>query len=409
VTDETRLARVALGLLVEPGNRELGGLVRAAGPVEALRRLREGNADPRLIECSRLRLIDIDPIELADRALERADRLGVRIVTPEDEEWPAQLEDLVGISLDVKDPIERHTYPPQCVWLRGPWRLAEACQRAVAVVGSRASTSYGKHVATELGFGLAERGWTVVSGGAFGIDAAAHRGALAGGGCTIAVLACGIDRPYPASHASLFDRIGEEGLLFSEWPPGADPHRHRFLIRNRVIAALPRGTAMVEAGYRSGARFTLNRAKRLNRACVAFPGPVTSAVSQGCHIEIRNNEAVLAASALEVIDSVGRIGLDLAPPPTPVAASPRDLLTTVQAQVLDGVRPRKILTAEQIAAAVGVSSREARAALPLLESGKFVTAVNGGYRLHRPSDDKPVRLRGAHPASATPPRPQSGA
>lgn len=404
MSDETRLARVALGLIVEPGNRELGRLVRTTGPAQALRRLRDGRADTRLLECSRLRLIDIDPIELAERALERAHRLGVRIVTPEDEEWPPQLEDLVGISIDGKEPIDRNTYPPQCVWLRGPWRLSEACERAVAVVGSRASTSYGNHVATELGYGLAERGWTVISGGAYGIDAAAHRGALAGGGCTIAVLACGIDRPYPASHASLFDRIGEEGLLFSEWPPGADPHRHRFLIRNRVIAALPQGTAMVEAGYRSGARFTLNRAKRLNRACVAFPGPVTSAMSVGCHIEIRNSEAVLAASAAEVIDSVGRIGLDLAPAPAPVPPSPRDRLTTVQAQVLDGVRPRKVLTAEQIAATVGVSSREARGALPVLESAKFVTAVGGGYRLHRDSDDKLVRLRGAHPASATPPR-----
>src|SRR5262249_3667012 len=163
------------------------------------------------------------------------------------------------------------------------WSLAEACERAVAIVGSRASTSYGDHIATDLAYSLAEQGWTIVSGGAYGIDTAAHRGALAAHGCTIAVLACGIDRPYPTPNASLFDRIGENGLLFSEWPPGPDPHRHRFLIRNRVIAAAGRGTVMVEAGRRSGARFTLARAHRLNRVCVAVPGPVTSAMSVGCH------------------------------------------------------------------------------------------------------------------------------
>ena len=128
-----------------------------------------------------------------------------------------------------------------CLWVRGDRPLADAFARSVAVVGARAATSYGNHVATELAYGLANRGWTVVSGGAFGIDAAAHRGALAGSGLTAAILACGVDRPYPSAHASLFERIAEEGLLVSEWPPGAEPHRHRFLQRMREcnIAAPP--------------------------------------------------------------------------------------------------------------------------------------------------------------------------
>ena len=168
------------------------------------------------------------------------------------------------------------------------------------------ATAYGEHVAAQLGYGLAERGWTVVSGGAFGIDAAAHRGALAAGGCTVAVLACGIDRPYPVSHTALFERIGEHGLLLSEWPPGADPHRRRFLIRNRVIAALTRGTVLVEAGVRSGARFTLGRARALNRLAMAVPGPVTSAMSVGSHEELRTGGTILVADADHVIDAVGQ-------------------------------------------------------------------------------------------------------
>jgi len=260
-------------------------------------------------------------------------------------------------------------------------RLDEACDRSVAVVGARASTSYGNHVAGELGYGLADRGWTVVSGGAFGIDAAAHRGALAAGGTTIAVLACGIDRPYPVSHTSLFERISDEGLLVSEWPPGADPHRRRFLVRNRVIAALTRGTVVVEANRRSGARFTLGRARLLRRHCLAVPGPVTSAMSVGCHDELRIEGTILVTDAAQVIEAVGQIGDDLSPWPGWGAATPLDALTALQAQVLDGVRPRKTLGAEEIAAAAGVSARDARRTLPTLEELGFVVAHGSGYRL----------------------------
>jgi DNA processing protein len=388
--DAVRLARIALAHLVEPGSRDLGDLVLRVGPVEGLRRLREGEVTDRLRNAASARLAVVDPELVARRALERADRLGVRIATPEDNEWPNQLGDLVRLSRDVADPIQRDTYPPQCLWLRGPWPLVQACERSVAVVGARASTSYGDHVAAEMAFGLTDRGWTVVSGGAFGIDAAAHRGALAGAGCTVAVLACGIDRPYPVSHSSLFDRIGEQGLLLTEWPPGSDPHRRRFLIRNRVIAALTRGTVMVEANLRSGARFTLNRARDLGRLAMAVPGPITSAMSVGSHEELRVEGSVLVANVAHVIEAVGRIGEDLAPVPR-AEEEPLDRLTPLQRQLLDGVRPRKILTAEQIAATVGVSARDARRTMPSLEAARFVTARDGGYRLWRKSDDNPKR------------------
>jgi DNA processing protein len=383
-----RAARIALAHLVEPGNRDLGDLVLRVGPVTALQRLCAGDVCDKLRDASSARLAVANPDVVAHKAVEHADRLGVRIVTPEDEEWPHQLIDLARLSRDVADAIQRDTYPPQCLWLRGPWPLAPACEKAVAIVGARASTAYGDHVATDLGFGLSNRGWTVVSGGAFGIDAAAHRGALAGVGCTIAVLACGIDRPYPISHTTLFDRIAEQGLLLTEWPPGADPHRRRFLIRNRVIAALTRGTVMVEANIRSGARFTLNRARNLGRLAMAVPGPVTSAMSVGSHEELRIEGCTLVANVDHIIETVGQIGVDL----TPIVRAPedaRDRLTPLQRQILDGVRPRKILTAEQIAEVVGASTRDARRTLPGLETAKFVTARDGGYRLWRRSDDQP--------------------
>jgi DNA processing protein len=385
--DPTRLARIALAHAVEPGSKALGDLVIAVGAVEALDRLRAGTVRGGASEAAAARLRGLDPYRLAEHAVDRANRLGVRIVTPEDEEWPGQLEDLVRISRDVSDPVQRDTYPPHCVWLSGPWPLTDACDRSVAVVGARASTPYGEHVAGDLAYGLADRGWTVVSGGAFGIDAAAHRGALAGGGCTIAVLACGIDRPYPVSHTTLFERISEEGLLFSEWPPGADPHRRRFLIRNRVIAAATRGTVVVEANLRSGARYTAGRARDLGRSVLAVPGPITSAMSAGCHEELRAEGTVLATSVAHIVEAVGRIGEDLAPVARAEEA-PRDHLTPLQAQVLDGVRARKVLTAEEIAGVVGVSTRDARRTLPSLEQLGFVTAQGAGYRLPRKSDKR---------------------
>jgi DNA processing protein len=381
-----KLAWIALGYLVEPGNRELGLLVRRVGPVEALDRLVAGGVSERLRDAVAVRLTargrGVDPVRLAEAALERAERLGVRILTPQCDEWPRTVGQLATISRDgtANGSVDRDTDPPLCIWVRGGVALDEAFDRAVAMVGARACSHYGTQVATDLSYGLAERGWTVVSGGAYGIDAAAHRAALSAGGITVAVLACGIDRPYPAGHASLFDHIADEGLLISEWPPGAAPHRHRFLIRNRLIAAATRGTVVVEAGSRSGARQTLGRARRLGRVVMAVPGPVTSAMSVGCHAELRTLDTRLVTSASEIIEEVGRIGDDLAPIPRG-ADRPHDALDPLSSRILDAVLPRKPRSAEQIAAAAGVSAREARRALPFLLAGGFVVANQGAYRL----------------------------
>ena len=192
-------------------------------------------------------------------------------------------------------------------------------QRAAAVVGTRAATAYGEHVAADLAAGLAERDVAVVSGGAYGIDGAAHRAALAADGITVAVLAGGLDVPYPAGHSALLHRIGQHGLLLTEYPPGVRPARHRFLTRNRLVAAVAGAAVVVEAGLRSGAANTAAWARALGRVVAAVPGPVTSSASAGCHALLRNG-AELVTRADDVVELVGRIG-ELAPEePRPTTA-----------------------------------------------------------------------------------------
>jgi len=384
-TDDRRLAWIALGAVVEPGNRELGTLVRRVGPLRALELACSTAVSAALSGAVAARLAGGPPLlqarALAERLVERADRLGVRIVCPDDAEWPSRLHDLVRISRDhTGAPVDRDTDPPLCLWVRGAAPLDSALARSVAMVGARAASDYGRHVAGDLAYGLADRGWTVVSGGALGIDAAAHRAALAAGGCTVAVLACGVDRPYPVSHTGLFERIGEEGLVISEWPAGAPPYRVRFLIRNRLIAAAAAGTVLVEAAHRSGARQTLRRTCQLGRPALVVPGPATSAMSVGCHEELRREGTRLVASVADVLEEVGRIGDDLAPE-VRGPARPHDSLDPLAAQVLDAVLPRKPRSAEEIAAAAGVSGRDARRALPLLAAAGHVVALDDGYRL----------------------------
>jgi DNA processing protein len=287
------------------------------------------------------------------------------------------------ISEPGKGRINEDTFPPQALWLRGAPDLSELATRAVAIVGARASSPYGQHIAADLGYTLASRGWTVVSGGALGIDAAAHRGALAAGGDTVAVLACGVDRPYPAAHTSLFEQIAENGLVVSEWPPATDPHKHRFLIRNRVIAALARGTVLVEAGLRSGARQTLGRARQLNRRTMAVPGPVTSATFAGSHEELRRDgpdRVALVTCADHVIEETGPIGELAGHLHGP--AYVYDALNGVEQQLVDAAQKRRGTTAAELAAVAGVGLRDALAVLPSLAvRGYLQRSPDGRYRL----------------------------
>ena len=375
---EDRLARVALTMLAEPGNRSVWALVRAAGAPATLERLLTDDIpDPGLRSTVLARRGAGDPRRLAEAALHRGERLGARIVVPADDEWPAGLEDLATLELGVGGRTNQDIRPPLCFWARGAPGLREAFERSVAVVGARAATGYGTHVTTDLAYGLAEREWTVVSGGAFGIDAAAHRGALAAGGLTVAVLACGVDLPYPAGNSALFERITETGLLISEWPPGAEPLRHRFLIRNRVIAAATRGTVVVEAAARSGASQTMSRVLALDRVAMIVPGPVTSAMSVGCHELLRDNpQARLVTGLPHVLEEVGRIGEYLAMPPRGRQHA-RDSLDEDSAVLLEAVPTRGMASPEELAAKAGLSLRTVLRRLSVLESTDLIVRRDG--------------------------------
>jgi DNA processing protein len=382
-----RRARAWLSRVTEPGTVDFWRFVDDVGPVEAARRLRSGRAPERIRALVGRRAGQDE--SLTD--LRRAERCGARLVVPEDDEWPVLPLHALTVAVAAEPEDRRHQsdrttapVPPVALWVRGPARLDELADRSIAIVGSRASTAYGEHVAGELGHQLGARGWTVVSGGAFGIDAAAHRGALAAEAPTMAVLACGVDRPYPAAHGALFARIAETGLLVSEWPPGCAPLRHRFLVRNRLIAALTRGTVVVEAAARSGAQATAKRARRLGREVLVVPGPVTSAMSVGCHELLRDEEAGarLVASADHVIEAVGGIGSDLAPPPER-ASGARDGLSDIALRVLDACPVRSGVSPERLATVAGCDVLEVMRVLPALELADLVEWTGVGWRLRR--------------------------
>jgi len=289
-SDEDRAARVALTWLAEPGNHTVWSLVQQHGAPATLQQLVRGDLpETALTESVRAKTVLVDPRRMAAEALHQAQRLGVRVVVPADDEWPTQIDALATLELDAPGRVTQNVRPPLCLWVRGAWPLRETLDRSVAVVGARAATPYGTTVTTDIAYGLAERGWTVASGGAYGIDAAAHQATLAAGGRTVAVLACGLDRPYPAGNAALFERIAETGLLISEWPPGAEPLRHRFLARNRLVAAVTAGTVVVEAVVRSGSVQMMSPVLALGRVAMVVPGPVTSAMSVGCHELLRTH------------------------------------------------------------------------------------------------------------------------
>jgi DNA processing protein len=234
-------------------------------------------------------------------------------------------------------------------------------------------------VATGFGSGLAERGWTVVSGAAFGIDAAAHRGALSVDGVTVAVLAGGVDRPYPLAHSTMLQGIAERGAVVAEVAPGMAPTRPRFLLRNRIIASMSRGVVVVEAALRSGSLNTARTAAEIGRPVGVVPGPVTSMMSSGCHQARRDGLAEIVTDVDEVIDLVGDLGADAAPRRS---AEPHltDLLDPADALVLAAVPVRRALSALDIAVAAGVPVAASAAALGRLELQGFVRRDGADWR-----------------------------
>lgn len=369
MTDEHALAWAYLSRVAEPPCPALTALVMRVGVVEAAERVRRGAAGDAVDEhVAARREIDCAADDLAALA-----RLGGRLITPDADEWP--LLAFTGFR-GVTDRAQAHA--PMVLWAVGPTPLDEVAYRAAAIVGTRAATAYGEFVAGDFATGLAARDIAVVSGGAFGIDGAAHRGALAAEGLTVAVLAGGVDVPYPAGHTALLRRIAECGLLLSEYPPGVRPARHRFLTRNRLVAALAGATVVVEAGARSGAANTAAWARALGRPVCAVPGPVTSAASVGCHALLRG-DAEIVTRAEDVIELVGRAG-ELAPDEQR-PASPLDGLSDTEKRIYDALPRRGARTVDEIAVASGVPARQVLGPLANLELRGLVACRDGRFKL----------------------------
>jgi DNA processing protein len=371
-----RCARLALSRLGEPGDLRMAGLVAELGAERVYSELLDGR-DPRGVRTDvAARLDGMDPA----RDLERASRAGQRWVVPGDAEWPRSLDDLDGC-----ESLQGMGRAPLGLWVRGPVRLDEL-PAPVAVVGSRSATTYGTDVAAELAAGLARSGAAVLSGAAFGIDQAAHRGALAGGGPTVAVLACGVDRAYPAAHQALLDHLAQHGAVVSELAPGCAPTRLRFLARNRIIAALGRGTVVVEAAVRSGALNTASWSLRLNRPVMGVPGPVTSAPSEGVHQLIRSGAATLVTRAGDVLELTGAMGEHLAEAPQ-APTTRRDRLTRRQRQVLEAVPLVRPAPSDSIARTAGLGLVHVRSALDGLCRRGLVEQLPTGWRLAEAADE----------------------
>ncbi len=375
----TRLDRMALSLVVEPGDPRLTELLAVHEPGRVLAAVRGDQtlSGARLPEAWRERAVDLD--RTLDAARARAASARLRWVCPGDRGWPDRLADL-----DLVEPLHGVSGAPLGLWLRGRGDLAALTERSVAIVGARDCTTYGAECASDLGADLTDGGCTVVSGAAYGIDGCAHRGALAMDGATVAVLACGADVDYPRSHATLLDRIAEEGLVVSEQAPGQTPLRSRFLTRNRIIAGLSVGTVVVEAAVRSGSLNTLHWADRLGRITMALPGPVTSKASGGAHAAVREGRAVLVTGGADVVAEVSGLGADEVVDVAPQTEF--DLLSPMSRAALDGLDWRVPRSAAEVAARVRLTAGQVGSALGDLERQGLAARRGSGWLLARRAD-----------------------
>jgi DNA processing protein len=389
MSDDERTARAALSRLFEPQDATGLALVRTAGAEDALRIASgELSAGPGLereiagaledngavggwtglgeaLKRWAPRVPDLAPA----RDLATMQRLGGRMIIPADGLWPRQLSDL-GLQ------------EPLCLWWRGIEQELPPPAKAVALVGSRDSTSYGSSVTADLAYSLAQRGFTVVSGGAYGIDAHAHRAALAGGAVglpTIAVMAGGVDRFYPSGNEDLLRAVANQGAVLAEVPPGSAPTRYRFLQRNRLIAALASVTVVVEARWRSGALNTAHHAESLGRAVGAVPGSVHSANSAGCHRLLREGGAVCVTDAGEVAELASPSG-DSLPEEKVGRVEAHDGLNLEDLILLDALPLRTTSSVEKLTTVAGLSPDSVRAGLGRLGLLGLAEFHRGGWK-----------------------------
>lgn len=357
------LARLAWNVIAEPGDAVANRLVTSLGPVDALHIAERGSEAVASERSQELReaIERWEPRANArtiSPSLRNAARTDASLLLPGDPAWPSGVDDLGD-------------HAPIMLWARGQIDAQPLRGTTVALVGARSATPYGSAVASELGAELSERGLTVVSGGAYGIDAAAHRAAIRTGGVTVAYLAGGIDRVYPEGNRQLFNEMLENGAILSEVSCGTAPTRWRFLARNRLIAAAS-ATVVVEAGWRSGSLNTAGHAASLGRPLGAVPGPITSSTSAGCHRLLRDYDAACITGTADVLGLLGHNDGAL-------FSAPSDPRAT---RVLDAMSARTARTVIDIAARSGLSERDARGLLALLElEGRVASREPGWVRL----------------------------
>jgi DNA processing protein len=382
--NDTAVALAGLLRVCEPPSAVMSDFVQRVGPVAAWSAVLGRRAPRAVLAATSARTTNVTAADLVARAeqdLALAGRCGARVMGAGDAEWPADA--VVGFSGALARGV-RGAGPPFALYVRGR-ALSGLPRLGVTIVGSRASSAYGQRVTGEMAYELAGRGMSVVSGAAFGIDTAAHRAALqtARAGLngslpvtapvTVAVLACGIDRAYPEANRALLDEIARCGSVVSEYPPGTTPARHRFLVRNRLIAAFGAGTVVVEAGRRSGTLSTAAAAEQLGRLVMAVPGPVTSAMSVGCHLLLADRFAQLVTGAGDVLAALGRIN-----PNGPGQASaeqvpgsdprhPTDGLDLVTARVYDALPTTETATVEELVTESGLPANDVIGSLAVLE------------------------------------------
>lgn len=280
-----QLARACLFSVVEGGHTFWCAEISTHGALAVYNKLLNGGYDPIKYEKLITNLRETN----GDKILTEIDKHFARLITPDDEDWPEQLNDLAA--------------PPIGLILKG--NINALHQPSLAIVGTRNPTSYGARIAGEFAAGFADREWAIVSGGAYGIDSYAHKGALIAEGVTVAVVASGIDINYPAGNTRLFAEICESGAMVTEFMPGHRALPNRFLTRNRLIAALSKATLVVEAAFRSGSLRTARDAAEIFRPVMAIPGPITSPTSEGCHRLIGERAAEIVTSVADAVEFVG--------------------------------------------------------------------------------------------------------
>ena len=372
-------ARSTWTCLAEPGDRLAGVLVAAlgAGPAlsllidrtpiaEIAERLGEAEVDESLLAQVQAGVdrwmprIDSGP---AKRALAQAARFGIRLIVPSDENWPSGIDDL-------------DAHAPLGLWLRGRVEALDSLSQSISLVGARAATGYGEHITMEASAGLVDRGFAIVSGAAYGIDGMAHRAAIASRGTTVAFLAGGLDRFYPAGHDALLARIVETGAVLAEVPCGVMPTKWRFLQRNRLIAAASQATIVLEAGWRSGSLNTAGHALDIGRPVGAVPGPVTSAASAGCHRLIREKPVTLVTNADEM---AALASSEVEPVETGFSDQHSDA-----ARLRDAMSARSARSASDLAVRSGLAVGTVQALLGALELDGGARETDRGWRLPPP-------------------------